>query len=233
MIGPVKLRASLVLLVALLLSACAASPPLAQIPSGEAAYALAPPPDPDAPRSSYVIVPNDVLNLQVFQEPDLSNATLQVDNVGNIQMPLIGEIAAAGRGPSELAADIAQRLGRYIVDPQVVVSIDKPAARFVTVEGQVTKPGVYEIGRETTLLGAIARAESPTRVARLDQVVVFRTLEGKRLAARFDLDDVRAGTAPDPQIIGGDVVVVGYSQTKGAWRDLLQAAPLFNIFYLF
>jgi len=176
-------------------------------------------------------VPNDVLNLQVFQEPDLSNEELQVDNVGNIQMPLIGEIPAAGRSPSELAADIQQKLSmQYIVDPQVVISVSEAAKRFVAVEGQVEQPGVYEIDREYTLLSAIARAESPTNVAKLNEVVVFRTINGERLAARFDLRDVRAGLAPDPQILGGDVIVVGFSGVKGAWQDVLKAAPIFNAF---
>ena len=201
------------------------------VPTGDVAYGIVPPADPDAPRTSYIIVPNDVLRLQVFQEPDLSNDELPVDNVGNIQMPLIGEIRAAGRSSSELASDIAYRLRQqYIVNPQVVVSVSEPAARFVAVEGQVEKPGVYEIDREYTLLSAIARAESPTDVANLDEVVVFRTINGQRMAARFDLRDIRAGLAPDPQILGGDAVVIGFSSMKGAWRDFLKAAPVFNAF---
>jgi polysaccharide biosynthesis/export protein len=226
-----RLTAVIALLAALLLNACATSSQMAALPGGDAAYAIIPPPDPNAPRVSYIIVPNDVLNVQVFQEPDLSNRESQVDNVGNIQMPLIGEIRAAGRSAPELAADITARLRqRYIVNPQVVISVTKQAARFVAVEGQVKKPGVYEIERDYTLLSAIARAESPNNVARLDEVVVFRTVNGERMAARFDLGLVRSGQAPDPQILGGDVVVVGFSSIKGAWRDILQAAPIFNAF---
>ena len=215
------------------LSACTSSR-MSAVPTGDVAYQIAPPKDPNAPRTSYIIVPNDKLNLQVFQEPDLSNEELPVDNVGNIQMPLIGEIPAAGRSPSELASDIAFRLRqKYIVNPQVVISVSEPAARFVAVEGQVEAPGVYEIDQEFTLLSAIARAESPTDTANLDEVVIFREINGERLAARFDLRDIRAGLAPDPQILGGDVVVVGFSALKGAWRDVLKAAPLFNTFLIF
>lgn len=227
-----KLRILAVTCLAISLAACSTSR-MSAVPTGDIAYQLVPPADPSAPPTSYVIVPNDVLNLQVFQEPDLSNDALQVDNVGNIQMPLIGEIQAAGRSPSELASDIAFRLRQqYIVNPQVVVSVSRAAKRYVAVEGQVKKPGVYEIDRDYTLLSAIARAESPTDTAKLDEVVVFRTVDNQRMAARFDLDDVRAGLAPDPQILGGDVVVVGYSAVKGAVRDLLKAAPLLNTFIL-
>lgn len=224
--------AAIVVVSALLLGGCSTSR-MSAVPTGDIAYQIAPPRDLNAPPTSYIIVPKDELNLQVFQEPDLSNDALQVDNVGNIQMPLLGEIPAAGRSPSELASDIAYRLGRrYIVNPQVTVSVTKPAARYVAVEGQVEAPGVYEIEQDYSLLSAIARAESPTDVAKLDEVVIFRTVNGERMAARFDLRDIRAGLAPDPQIVGGDVVVVGFSAVKGVWRDLLKSAPLFNTFLI-
>jgi polysaccharide export outer membrane protein len=205
-----------------------------QVAQGAQAYALMPPADPNMPRSSYRILPNDVLDLQVFEEPDLSNNALEVDTNGNLQMPLIGEISAAGRTPAEIAREIEKRLSeRYVVNPQVALSIKKAAPRKVSVEGQVTKPGVYDLDSTTTLLSAIARAESPTRTARLDDIVIFRSVEGKRQAARFNLVEVRDGRAPDPQILNGDVIVVGFSHGKGAWRDFMQAAPLFNMFYLF
>jgi polysaccharide biosynthesis/export protein len=175
-----------------------------------------------------------VLDLQVFDEPDLSNSALEVDTNGNIQMPLVGEVAAAGRTPADIAREIEKRLSeRYVVNPQVVLSIKKAAPRRVSVEGQVNKPGVYELDANTTLLSAIARAESPTRTARLDDIVIFRSIDGRRLAGRFNLGDVRDGRAPDPQILNGDVIVVGFSHSKGIWRDFMQSAPLFNLFYVF
>lgn len=223
-------RGLAVLVFALALGACASSR-MSSVPAGDVAYQRVPPPNPAAKLASYTIAPNDVLNVQVFQEPDLSNDEVRVDTGGNIQMPLVGEIVAVGRTPSELAGVIASRLGRdYIVDPQVVVSVAEAAPLYVTVDGQVEKPGVYQIDRDYTLLSAIARAESTTDVAKLDEVVVFRTIDGERMAARFDLQDVRAGLAPDPQILGGDTVVVGFSALKGALRDALRAAPVFNAF---
>ena len=69
--------------------------------------------------------------------------------------------------------------------------------------------------------------------AKLDEILVFRTIDGRRMGARFDLNDIRSGRAEDPQIIGGDTVVVGYSSAKGIWQDFLASAPLFNLFYVF
>lgn len=224
---------SRIVAIAMMASCAGASmaAPASPLPSGDAAYvAIAPA---AAPTTDYLIVPGDTLTVRVFQEPELSADEVAVDGGGNIQMPLIGEIVAARRSPTAVSAEITQRLRlRYLVNPQVTVSIKTPAARTVSVEGQVVKPGVYEIDRNATLLSAIAKAESPTKVAKLTDVVVFRTIDGNRAAARFNLADIRAARAPDPAILGGDVVVVGYSRGKGAFRDFLQAAPLFNLFYL-
>ena len=92
---------------------------------------------------------------------------------------------------------------------------------------------MYDISGSSTLLEAIARAKSPTRVARLDQVVVFRMINGQRAGAVFDLRKIRDGEAPDPQLQGGDIVVVGFSAVKGAFRDFLSAAPLLSLFQIF
>ncbi len=221
------------LAMAMALPGCAGQR-LSTAPAGEAAYRLIPPRDPQAVPQSYVIESGDLLSLQVFQEADLSNSNLQVDDSGNIQMPLIGEVPAAGKTAAALAADVAERLGRrFIVNPQVVISVVKSGTQFVTVEGEVTAPGVYEISRDYTLLSAMARAQSPKKTARLDQIVVFRNVGGQALAARFDLKDIRAGIAPDPRIIGGDVIVVGYSASARAWQDLLQALPVAGLFSTF
>jgi len=220
----------MIMAVALSLGGCASSR-MKAVPAGQVAYEMIPPSDPNVATTSYKLAPNDMLSVQVFQEPDLSNEKLKIDDNGNIQMPLVGEIKAAGRTASELSFEIASRLRKdYIVNPQVVVQVAEPAARYVTVEGEVKKPGVYEIDRQYTLLSAIARAESPTTVAALDEIVVFRNINGQRMAARFDLADIRAGISPDPQIQGGDVVVVGFSSVSAAWQDVLKAAPVFSSF---
>ena len=118
-------------------------------------------------------------------------------------------------------------------NPRVTVALVGSVAQLVTVEGQVQAPGVYPLGRNETLLTSLARAGSPTQLAALDQVVVFRTLNGQRMGAVFDLRKIRTGSAPDPQIVDGDVVVVGFSQLKGAYRDFLAATPLLGLFTIF
>lgn len=224
----------LLALAGLALSGCGRSLQSEGLPTGQAAYAIAPPADLAAAPQAYRIGPGDSISVSVFQEPDLSNDKLQVDDVGRIQLPLAGDILAAGLTAPELSGVIAERLGReYVRYPKVVVSVISTREQTVAVEGEVKMPGVYKVSPSDTLLSAIARAQSPTNVARLDEVIVFRSVNGRRMGARFDLGQIRSGQAADPQILGGDVIVVGFSSLKGVYRDILQAAPLLNVFTQF
>jgi polysaccharide export outer membrane protein len=215
------------------LAACS-SQLTAGLPHSAAAYAIIPPMDQAVKPTDYLIEPGDMVHLAVFGEPDLTIDKLPVDDAGNIQVPLIGAVQVSGLSPAKASSLIASRLGtRFLRNPDVTLNVLEQAGQIVTVEGQVTKAGAYPVDHETTLLGAIALAQSPTRIAKLDQVVIFRTVNGQRLAARFDLSKIRVGRDPDPQILGGDVVVVGFSQAKSIYRDVLLAAPLFNVFTRF
>lgn len=204
------------------------------LPRGNAAYALIPAVDEAAAPSEYHIRPGDIVALSVFGEPDLTLEKLPVDEAGFIQVPLIGAAQISGLSPAKATELVASRLGaRYLRNPQVTLNVVEQSGQVVTVEGQVTKAGSYPIDSQTTLLGAVALAQSPTRIAKLDEIVIFRTVNNERMAARFDLSRIRAGLDPDPRILGGDVVVVGFSQIKSVYRDVLLAAPLLNIFTRF
>lgn len=208
--------------------------PSANLPKGEDAYRLIPPAGAGANQAAYRIGVLDVLSVRVFQEPDLSFETIAVDASGTINFPLIGEIAAAGRTPIELSDEIEAGLGaRYIRNPQVVVGVIQSVAQRVTVDGEVDQPGVYEIAGTSSLVEAIARARGLTDVAVDREVIVFRDIDGVRHGAIFNLRHIREGRAPDPQILGGDRIVVGFSALRGTYRDILRAAPIFNVFTRF
>lgn len=225
-----KTAAISLLLISASLTACSSSMYRA-LPSREAAYALIPPIDKVVAPTQYLIAPGDTVSLSVFGEPGLTFEKLPVDDAGFIQVPLVGAVHVAALTPDNASKLIAAKLGtRFLRDPDVTLNVIEQTGQTVTVEGQVTKAGSYPVDSQTTLLGAIALAQSPTRIAKLDEVVVFRTINNERMAARFDLVRIRAGRDPDPQILGGDVVVVGFSQGKSIYRDLLQAAPIFNVF---
>ena len=219
----------IVLILAFALTAC--FKPSAELPTGQAAYEVMPPADVTGLRESYRIGVLDVLSVRVFQEPDLSFDAIQVDASGLINFPLVGQIQAVGKTPYELSEELEAGLGAsYIRSPQVVVGVSESAAQRVTVEGNVNEPGVYEIAGSTSLLESIARAKGLTRVAVVDEIIVLRTIDNRPMGAVFNLQDIREGKAPDPEILGGDKIVVGFSALKGVYRDVLQAAPIFNIF---
>lgn len=184
--------------------------------------------------AEYRIGVGDKINVRVFQVPDLSFDDLVIDTSGNIQMPLIGAVRGSGRTPDEMSADIAERLGaEYLRDPEVTVTVTEAASQKITVDGAVTKPGVYEMRGSTSLLQAVAMAEGPSRVADLSQVAVFRTINGQRSVALFDLTAIRQGRADDPQVLGDDVIVVDTSRLNSALREVVSAIPALGVFRLF
>ncbi|WP_258319711.1 polysaccharide biosynthesis/export family protein [Qipengyuania flava] len=193
-----------------------------------------PPVDPNRQIAEYRIGVLDTLSIRVFQEPELTFETVAVDSAGLINFPLIGEVSAAGRTPLELSNAIEDGLAtRFIRDPQVVVGVVASAGQRVVVDGSVVEPGVYEIAGTSSLIESIARAKGLNDVAVDDEVIVFRFIDGERYGAVFNFKDIREGRAPDPEIKGGDRIVVGFSAVRAAYRDFLRAAPLFNVFTRF
>lgn len=224
-------RALLLLMVVAGLGGCTSAGP-SPLPIGSSAYAVVPE-HVVQDLASDAVRPGDRLAIKVFGEPDLTAENYVVDAGGYIQVPLIGELIVLQQSPRMIAAEIERRLqARYVRNASVTVSvIDRPLFTFA-VEGDVNQPGVYPAAPNSTLLTALAQARSPSKTAELKEVIVFRQVNGQRAGARFDLQAIRRGRAPDPQILAGDTVVVGNSAIRTAWNDFLQATPLFNIFYL-
>lgn len=180
--------------------------------------------------SEYRIGAQDLIEVSVFQVEDL-NRTVRVNSNGQISLPLIGGVQAGGRTVEELEDEISRKLTEtYLQNPQVTVFVKEFTSQRVTVEGEVKKPGIYPITGKTSLLQAIAQAEGVTDLANLDGVVVFRTVDQKKMAAVFSLRQIRAGDAVDPQVYGDDIVVVDTSAAKSGLKRLLQAIPIFNVF---
>ncbi|WP_420146266.1 polysaccharide biosynthesis/export family protein [Sphingobium sp.] len=195
-----------------------------QAPRGEEAYAMIP--APPAVGMDYRIAPDDVLRIQIYHEPGLSQEDAQVTAAGMVRMPLIGDVSVAGLTAGEASDVIAGRLGeRYLVSPQVTLFVKKAVGRRVTLDGEVREPGLYPVEGRLTLLQAVALAKGPTRLAGLDQVVVVRQLDGQRQAAMFDLTAIRKGQAPDPEILPGDRVIIGLSRAKAILGGSLLAIP--------
>jgi polysaccharide export outer membrane protein len=191
-------------------------------------------PAPEASQAEYRIGVGDKLTVRVFQVEELSFDELVIDTSGNINLPLIGSVRGSGRTAGEMSADIAGRLAaQYLRNPQVTVTVKEAASQKITVDGAVTKPGVYEMRGSTSLLQAVAMAEGPSRVADLTKVAVFRSIDGRRSVAVFDLSAIRQGRASDPQVLGDDVIVVDTSRLNSTLREVVGALPAFAAFAYF
>lgn len=236
------LRTVPLLLVLLLLSACASS--TSQSIRSGTARAVTSTEELGAPdtraasgaytgTSEYRVGAQDLLEISVFQVNDL-NRTVRVNSNGQISLPLIGVVQAGGNTVQELEALIASKLtDGYLQSPQVSVFVKEFTSQRITLEGAIKNPGIFPVTGKMSLLQAIALGGGVTELANLQGVVVFRTVDGKKMAAVFDLKQIRAGHTVDPQVYGDDILVVDQSGAKTGLRRVLEALPVLNIFGLY
>lgn len=233
-------RYFVVLALALLAAACAGSQVLSTSnPAVVTATTALPAPGPDGVAGNYRdageyrIGPQDLLAISVYGLPDLTR-DVRVNASGQISLPLTGTFQAGGRSILELEQTIAAKLQQgYMQDPQVSVFVKEYTSQRVTVEGAVGKPGIYPLTGRTSLLQTIAMAEGLDPLANRQGVIVFRTVDGKRMGAVFDMSAIRSGRMEDPQIYGDDIVVVDQSGAKTALRRFVESVPAFAVFTLF
>lgn len=175
----------------------------------------------------YLIGPYDELVIDVFGIEKLTKREIAVDGAGRISFPIAGVIDATGMTPAELEEAIAAGLRRgYVRDPQVSVNLVKTTSQVVTVDGQVKQPGVYPVIGKMTLMRAVANARGVEEFAKLDDVVILRTVNDQRYAALYNLAAIRRGNYMDPEIFANDTVIVGESRQRRLFKDLLQIVPL-------
>lgn len=173
-----------------------------------------------------LIGPLDIIQVDVFNVSDLSRE-MQVDASGRIAMPLVGTVDARGKTAQELAATVETALrGRYVRNPDVTVNIKSSVSQVVTIDGQVVEPGLYPVTNQMTLLRAIASAKGMNEFARTEEVVILRSVEGRKMAGLYDVEAIRRGAYDDPAIYANDVIVVGDSPQRRLFRDLVSLSPL-------
>lgn len=173
-----------------------------------------------------LIGPLDTIQVDVFNVPDLSRE-VQVDASGRVSMPLAGTIDARGKTAGELANAIEAALrGRYIRNPEVTINIKSSVSQVVTIDGQVIEPGLYPVTNQMTLMRALASAKGISEFAREDDVVILRTVNGRKMAGLYNIAAIRRGAYDDPAIYANDVVVVGDSPQRRLFRDFISLSPL-------
>jgi polysaccharide export outer membrane protein len=182
-----------------------------QVPADDPAPTAKPaPPVSSETNHEYVIGENDLLDIDVWKEKEISR-TIPVRPDGKISLPLIGEIQASGLTPLELQADIAKRYKAYIENPDVTVIVADPRSHQFNIVGQVAKPGTYPLSESMTVLDGIAAAGGFRDFAKETKVYVLRPVDGGiQVRIPFNYKDVIRGKniQENVSLKPGDTIVV-------------------------
>ncbi|MGB3711529.1 MAG: polysaccharide biosynthesis/export family protein [Erythrobacter sp.] len=228
---------ALALSAAMTLAACGSGPPVGPLESASgptSAVVVAdvgglPPPtreDFQLSFNPYQIGPFDVLEIGVFGVEGLDRQEYRADASGRVSFPLVGTIDAGGMTPGQLEREIQQRLGEdFIREPRVTVNLKETTSRVVTIAGEVERPGSYPVLGNMTLVRAVAEAGGLEELADSREVIVFRTVNGQRMAAIYDLRGIQYGNYDDPELYASDLVVVGESAQRRFIRTAIGAVP--------
>ncbi len=157
--------------------------------------------------SNYIIGAEDTLQITVWQEPNLSTPALPVRPDGKISLPLLGDIAAAGFTPMQLAADIGNRLKQYVTDPVVDVSVLAVNSKRVYLIGEVMHVGPLAISPGMTVLQAIATAGGLTSYANKKHIYILRGDRQQKIPFDYTLA-VKKGDMQGVSLVPGDTIVV-------------------------
>lgn len=227
------LRVSIALLAAVLLSGCDTSP---SVRTTQPVGVALPPPDTTTASGAYQgatdyrVGAQDLLEITVFGVQEL-NRTVRINSNGQVSLPLVGGLQVGGHTVPEVEQMIATALEKtYLQHPQVTVFVKEYTSQRITMEGSVKNPGIYPIMGKTTLLQAVALAGGLDPLADMKGVVVFRQIQGKKMAAVFDMRLVQSGRTEDPQVYGDDVIVVEASGSKTALRRFIETIPAIALF---
>jgi len=160
-------------------------------------------------KERYVIGPEDVLYIHVWREEALSRR-VPVRMDGNISLPLIHEIKAAGLTPLQLEAAITEKLKGFYENPNVSVIVEEANSFKVYISGEVMKPGVYRLREETTILQIIPMAGGFTDWAKQRKILIIRKEDGKEKRLIVDYKKAMKGDDPNSNIVlrSGDTIIV-------------------------
>lgn len=161
------------------------------------------------PMQQYLIGPGDILEVSVWNEPDLSKTvTVRLDK--RISLPLIGDVVVTGMSLKDLSNILTHEFSKYISNPNVVVILKESKSKRYYLIGRVTNPGEFPLDFPLTVLQALARAGGFTEWAETDKILVMRSTDAKETIQRFDYPEVIKGKnlQQNIKIQPGDTIVV-------------------------
>jgi polysaccharide biosynthesis/export protein len=185
----------------IVVAGCNKAPPLPPAPPASA-----------LPSSAYIIGPGDHLNIFVWRNPELST-NVEVRPDGRLSIPLVEDVVAIGKTPTELGRTLEQRLSKYIKEPVVTVIATQFVGPFneqVRVVGEAATPRAIPYRTDMTVLDAMITVGGLTRYAAGNNSVIVRTTNGRQMTYAVHLDDllkdgdVSANVALQP----GDILII-------------------------
>ena len=183
----------------------------------------------------YYMRPGDELNIVVTQQQDLGNSSTNqspfvVRPDGNVSFPLVGEIHAEGMTVSQFTDVLQQGLSRYIVDPDVSVSISKLGRVRVYVFGEVRKPGAVELDKGHTVIDAIGAAQGFTRDTAKKKIFLIHQDQPKSLIPINLNNMLKTGDmSQNVTLREGDILYLTKNHRIDFARDI---APIFSSIYM-
>jgi len=197
--------------LAVILLAASPAAPAAETPAAPAA----PTPAPAVPDSTYVIGPGDVLQVFVWRQPELT-VSVPVRPDGKVSTPLVEDIVAVGKTPSQLAREMEKILAEYVRSPQVNVIVSEAISTNsqVKIIGQVAKPQALPFREGITALDAVLSVGGLAPFAAGNRAKIVRTENGKQREIKLKLDDLvnKGDMRQNISLQPGDVLVVPESR---------------------
>lgn len=166
-------------------------------------------PEVAADSSDYVIGPEDILYIHVWREEALTR-TIPVRMDGNISLPLIDEVQAAGLTPLQLKEILTDKFKKFVDLPNVSVTVMEANSYKVYVSGQVRTPGVYRLRSETSILQIVPMAGGFTEWADQKKILVIRKEGGKEKRITVNYKNIVQGKGPEGNLVlkAGDTIIV-------------------------
>ena len=161
------------------------------------------------PGTRYIIGSEDVLRIDVWEEPKLS-LSVPVRTDGKISLPLINDVLAAGLTPTELKEELTNKLSQYIENPTVSVVVEQVNSLKIFIVGNVRKSGVLDVKREVNVLQAISMAGGFTEWAKKRKIKIFRKHGGVEKIIKVNYNKIASGKHPELNIPlqPGDTILV-------------------------
>lgn len=185
--------------------------------------------------SNYYLGPEDVISVEVFAQPNYSKTGITIPPTGRISYPLIREgIVVNGKTVEQVADEITKKLDEYIIDPKVMVSLDRAVSARYSVLGDVGKPGVYTMTRRLSVHEAIAEASGILSTGNKKEVIVLRRgQDGRPSPIVINLQDIERGKAKEEVfLVPGDQIIVPGNKIK-VWKNVMNLLPIIGFARMF